>query len=129
MKRIVGYWVKAKSKLEKVFTDLNGEYFYHVLRPFVQGFEDVYFEVLDVKISSNGGGAGGYDPLFQVFERAFGITYEGSLQNASSGFLKGMRHKSKGMIEFMEKNSQIKEYFSLSPKLKEAYNEVVHSYG
>lgn len=40
------------------------------------GFQNVTFEGIKQKISSSGG-AGGYDPSFQVFERAFGIKFDG----------------------------------------------------
>jgi hypothetical protein len=47
-----------------------------VLRIFVAGYQHIYFEGISQKISSSGG-AGGYDPSFQAFERAFGIEFEG----------------------------------------------------
>ena len=38
------------------------------------GFQHIKFEGIEQRISSSGG-AGGYDPSFQTFERAFGITF------------------------------------------------------
>lgn len=55
---------------------LDREFFYNVLRVFVAGFQHVQFEGINQRISSSGG-AGGYDPSFQTFERAFGIHFHG----------------------------------------------------
>lgn len=55
---------------------MDKEFFYFVLRIFVGGYQNVLFEGVNQRISSSGG-AGGYDPSFQSFERAFGIYFEG----------------------------------------------------
>lgn len=53
---------------------MDKEFFFYVLRVFVGGYQDVYFQGIDQRVSSSGG-AGGYDPSFQSFQRAFGLFF------------------------------------------------------
>ncbi len=41
-------------------------YFYNVLRPYIAGFQDIYFEKVDKRLTAERGNAG-YDPAFQMF--------------------------------------------------------------
>lgn len=45
------------------------------LRKFLRGFEGINIQGFEEKLTS-GGGAGGFDPCFQLFERAVGIKFE-----------------------------------------------------
>ncbi len=65
MKKIFEANLEIQFKLDK-------EFFFYVLRVFVAGYQHIYFEGINQRVSSSGG-AGGYDPSFQSFERAFGI--------------------------------------------------------
>ena len=80
---------------------LDQDYFYDILRPNVTGFENVIFEGIDdgkdKAISSNGGN-GGYDPMFQIFEKFFGITFDEQYQKVSSSLHEGMPNNSQKMM-------------------------------
>lgn len=45
------------------------------------GFKNLKFEGVEERLSTSGG-AGGYDPSFQLFERMMEIEYEGSLKTS-----------------------------------------------
>lgn len=53
---------------------LDKQFFFNVLRIYVSGYQNILFEGIGQRVSSSGG-AGGYDPSFQAFERAFGIYF------------------------------------------------------
>lgn len=64
---------KIKFYLKRIFEEnlqiqlkMDKEFFFYVLRIFVAGYMNVYFEGIDQRVSSSGG-AGGYDPSFQSF--------------------------------------------------------------
>ena len=66
MGNINKYLKKIHEHNMNIQLKLDPEFFYHVLRIFVAGFQFVNFEGIEQKISSSGG-AGGYDPSFQTF--------------------------------------------------------------
>lgn len=78
-----------------------------MLRIFVAGYQNVFFEGINQKVSSSGG-AGGYDPSFQTFERAFGINFEGELGNIQEKLRNGMPEPNRNLVDFMAANSLIR---------------------
>lgn len=95
------------------------------------GFNNVTFKGIDEgndkKLSSTGGN-GGYDPSFQVFERAFSISFENNLEKVQTRLRAGMPSKSRELIKYMLDNTMIKEYCQLTPKMSEHFNSVIRSY-
>lgn len=63
--------------MTKIPVEMDDLYFWTMLRPMLSGFKDVNFEGANLRLSS-AGGAGGNDPSFQIFERAFGISFKGA---------------------------------------------------
>lgn len=53
---------------------MDKHFFFYVLRIFVAGYQNIFFEGIEQRVSSSGG-AGGYDPSFQSFERSFGLFF------------------------------------------------------
>ena len=60
--------------MSKYSSILTGEYFYYHMRNKFDGYKNVNFEGYSEPVTASGGN-GGYDPMFQIFERAFGIKY------------------------------------------------------
>lgn len=52
-------------------------YFNKKLRPYISGFENIYFEKVDKRLSSSRGNTG-FDPSYQLFEHIMGISYDDS---------------------------------------------------
>ena len=106
---------------------LDPEFFFYVLRIFVAGYQHVLFEGINQRVSSSGG-AGGYDPSFQTFERAFSISFEGELGDIQQKLRNGMPEPNRRLIDFMAENSMIREYCEINEELQIAYNETIESY-
>ena len=61
---------------------------------------------------SASGGNGGYDPMFQIFERAFGITYKCAHIRQIQEVIKsqGMINIHRNLIDKIQNDSMIREY-------------------
>ena len=79
---------------------LDPEFFFTVLRIYVAGYQHVMFEGINQRVSSSGG-AGGYDPSFQTFERAFSINFDGELGTIQEKLRNGMPEPNRQLIDFM----------------------------
>jgi len=101
----------------KVFNDPKE--FYFGLRRYLSGCHDkaVFPNKLQLegvegdnsKIDTEGASAGN-DPCYQIFERAFGIKFNGDLANMENIFLSGFTTIHRDLIKFMENNSRIHDY-------------------
>lgn len=72
---------------------MDPHYFYHDLRLYLFSYKDVIFRGVEDggdKIISSVGGNAGYDPSFQVFERGFGICFEGNYETIQIKLQEGM---------------------------------------
>lgn len=88
------------------------------------GYQHIYFEGLNERVSSSGG-AGGYDPSFQSFERAFGIYFEDELGDIQKKLRNGMPEPHRKLIDFFAEHSLIRDYCECSRELQDAYNSTL----
>ena len=83
---------------------LDPNYFYYGLRPYLDGYKEVIYEGvedgMDKRITTLGGTAG-YDPSYQIFERAFGITFTGDLEDVQTKLRVGMPARTRDLITEM----------------------------
>lgn len=113
MRSIRFYLKKIFDENMRIQVGMDKNFFFNVLRIFVAGYQFIYFEGVEQRISSSGG-AGGYDPSFQSFERAFGIFFEDELGNIQQKLRNGMPESHRRLVDFFASNSLIREYCSLS---------------
>lgn len=80
MKNIRYYLKRIWDVNMEIQRKMSKEFFFFTLRVFVAGYQELLFEGIDQRVSSSGG-AGGYDPSFQSFERAFGVYFQDEIGN------------------------------------------------
>lgn len=86
------------------------------LRKYLFGWKEIQIEGMEQRISSDGG-AGGFDPCYQIFERAMGINFSGALSNAQGVFRNGFPKSVNRLIADMEKISLIRDFCELNPEV------------
>ncbi len=116
---------------------LSGDVFYNKIRPLLAGFQNVLFrgvyeDSIEVKVSSTGG-TGGYDPSFQTFQKAFGIKFQGDLQNTQNVlFQQGMPERHRAAILYWksleEEGKPNIRKFCNENNLKISYNRILQLY-
>lgn len=80
------------------------------------------------------GGAGGYDPSFQLFESAFGIVFTGDYKETQKTLEEeGMIPQHRAAIHYWrelqkEGRLNIRNYCKNTPALKSHYNDVLRKY-
>lgn len=57
-----------------ILNNVDNRFMTEFLIKFVHGFKNLKFEGVEEKLTSFGG-AGGFDPVYQIFEKAMGIVY------------------------------------------------------
>lgn len=74
--QVKGFMSKIVNCMEYILSNVEGKLFTPEFKKCLAGFKNLKFEGVEERLSSSGG-AGGYDPMFQLFELLMGIKYEG----------------------------------------------------
>ena len=130
MEKIRNYLKLMNEAALEIIKDLNVDHFYCYLRPFILGFNNVFFEGVNQRLSSPGG-SGGFDPLFQVFEGTMGVSHSEDIKRVENSYQSGIIASHHELIKRVREScefQQIREYFSLNEYLRQAYNSVLKEY-
>lgn len=95
--------------MQYLLDNVKQELFTERFRKCFSGFRDLAFEGIEERLSSSGG-AGGYDPMFQLFERVVGIEYEGYLKTSQEIFQQGFPEQLRKLLKSCKSKFLIREY-------------------
>ena len=114
------------ASLNKMVAQLDPEFFYHKIRPFLSSFVEIEFQGVEHKpVRSYAGGSAAQSSLIQAFDLLMGITHP----HGSGKYLLAMRDHMppahKAFLEWMEAKENLSELISNYPSAKAAYQELV----
>jgi len=114
------------ASLNKMVEELDPEFFYHKIRPFLSSFVDIEFQGVEHKsVRSYAGGSAAQSSLIQAFDVLMGITHP----HGSGKYLLAMRDHMppahKAFLEWMEERENLSSLIKDYPGSKTAYQKLV----
>lgn len=112
--------------LQKMYIHCDPHTFYLRIRPFLMSFEKIEYRGTGLPLQSHHGGSAAQSSLLQFFDAALGLEYSNA---ATTGYLRLMRQhmpaEHAAFLEYIERNTNIKNAAASNPKLSVAYEEAI----
>ncbi|MEL6250395.1 MAG: hypothetical protein AAFR87_00175 [Bacteroidota bacterium] len=118
--------IDMNRSLNKMVENLDPEFFYHNIRPYLSSFVNIKFEgVQNNHVRSYAGGSAAQSSLIQAFDVLMGITHP----HGSGKYLLAMRDHMppahKAFLEWMEEGKNLADIIPDFPKAKDIYQMLV----
>lgn len=128
LSKLHGILLNMNASLNKMVEQLDPEFFYHKIRPFLSSFVKIEFQGVEHNpVRSYAGGSAAQSSLIQAFDILMGITHP----HGSGKYLLAMRDHMppahKAFLEWMEERENLSDLISDYPGLKSAYQKLVEA--